>query len=706
MATEDRSSADDMPEGAQAPLRAEMEEHASTESLVIEFGRILDGSMNEIYIFDAITLRFVHANEGARRNLGYTMDELRERTPLDLKPEFTPERYVELIRPLREGDRQTIEFDTIHRRKDGSSYPVYVRLQRSTLQDREVFVAIILDVTERRLVEEARRRGEALLRTIIDSSKDAIIAIDEQGRITLFNPAAAAMFGIEAEAMVGQGLHRLMPEEYRDHHQEYVSGYFATGKPDVAIGNTVELLAVRSDGTQFPIELSLSVGQVGETRLALAVIRDISERREIEKALSERDASLTQAAALADIGYWTWQAATGDLRCSDELLRLLGEAEPGAMRPRSLLDYVHPEDRTDVLLGIDAALYERKPYAQEFRVVRSDGQIAHVQSLAQVTRDDAGRPSQLLGVLQDITVRKLSAMALDQSRGELEQLVRSIPTGIILVDRETRTIEDANDTAVRMFGAPREAIIGQVCHKFVCPAERGACPVCDLGQTVDASERVLIASDRSQCPILKSVVPITLEGRALLLESFVDITAQKEAQAVLERLSTRDALTGLPNRRAFEEYLELEWRRAARAGVPISVLLCDIDRFKSYNDTHGHLAGDGCLKSVAGLLQATCQRAGDLVARWGGEEFAVVCPGQDAEGAHSFAERLRQTVEAAGLPRGDVPEGIVTMSVGVATDQAARGRSPEALLAAADAAMYESKRAGRNRVTVARAPAR
>ncbi len=128
--------------------------HIQAEGLVTRLGRILDGSANEIYVFDAQTLRFIQVNKGARRNLGYDIDELRRMTPLDLKPDFDPARFEALVSPLRDGREEVLEFETAHRRKDGTQYPVEVRLQYSRAEEPPVFVAIILDVSERKRHEE------------------------------------------------------------------------------------------------------------------------------------------------------------------------------------------------------------------------------------------------------------------------------------------------------------------------------------------------------------------------------------------------------------------------------------------------------------------------------------------------------------------------------------------------------------------------
>jgi diguanylate cyclase (GGDEF)-like protein len=178
--------------------------------------------------------------------------------------------------------------------------------------------------------------------------------------------------------------------------------------------------------------------------------------------------------------------------------------------------------------------------------------------------------------------------------------------------------------------------------------------------------------------------------------------ALAEANLRLERLSSLDGLTGVANRRRFDEVLELEWRRASRSGAPVSLVMLDLDYFKDFNDAHGHLAGDERLRLVADALSSTVGRAGDLVARYGGEEFVVLLPGTTGRDAAALAERLRAAVEALKLPHDASPTSeVATLSAGVATAFPEERASPEALLAAADAALYRAKREGRNRVATA-----
>ncbi len=171
----------------------------------------------------------------------------------------------------------------------------------------------------------------------------------------------------------------------------------------------------------------------------------------------------------------------------------------------------------------------------------------------------------------------------------------------------------------------------------------------------------------------------------------------EETSARLDRASIIDALTGLTNRRRAEELLEEAYSRSARAKAPLSVLMADLDNFKSYNDRYGKAAGDECLVKVARALSASLERSTDLVARYGGEEFLVVMQGVDIEGALAAAEKARKAVEELGIPRGDSrPSPVVTVSVGCASVVPDSGQGPALLVAAAEKAMFAAKQRGRN----------
>jgi len=186
------------------------------------------------------------------------------------------------------------------------------------------------------------------------------------------------------------------------------------------------------------------------------------------------------------------------------------------------------------------------------------------------------------------------------------------------------------------------------------------------------------------------------ELERLVAERTAELYAANEA---LRRLAVLDGLTGIPNYRRFQEVFEAEWRRALRGALPVSALMIDIDFFKEFNDAHGHQAGDECLKEVARVLSESVNRPGDLVSRYGGEEFAVMLAGTDLEGARRVAEKVRAAVADLEVPKGaDAKSGQVTISVGAASIVPSERKSAEELIAAADRALYKAKRGGRNRV--------
>jgi len=181
-------------------LMVEINERKRAEKRAHSLGNILEESLNEIYIFDAESLKFIQVNYGARENLGYSQDELSHFTPLDIKPEFTSETFKKLIEPLKTGKEEKIRFTSVHQRKNGSQYPVEVHLQLSTFKSSKVFVSIILDITERKQAEESVRK----LSQGIEQAGESIVITNREGVIEYANPAFTALTGYSAEEAIGQ----------------------------------------------------------------------------------------------------------------------------------------------------------------------------------------------------------------------------------------------------------------------------------------------------------------------------------------------------------------------------------------------------------------------------------------------------------------------------------------------------------------------
>ncbi len=195
------------------------------------------------------------------------------------------------------------------------------------------------------------------------------------------------------------------------------------------------------------------------------------------------------------------------------------------------------------------------------------------------------------------------------------------------------------------------------------------------------------------------LTPIQLNGERMMQAAVRDISGQKKLEEDLKRLSSIDALTGVANRRTFDETLKNEWQRLARSKKTLSVLMCDVDYFKLFNDTYGHQRGDDVLRQISGTMMSITKRSGDLPARYGGEEFTIILPETEASSAVGLANKLCAAVENLGIEnRGSKVSRVVTLSVGVASIMPKKDILPERLIEDADKALYSAKNTGRNRV--------
>ena len=202
--------------------------------------------------------------------------------------------------------------------------------------------------------------------------------------------------------------------------------------------------------------------------------------------------------------------------------------------------------------------------------------------------------------------------------------------------------------------------------------------------------------------LYKPVSEIVLLAKVSSMLRIVAMQQQfREAHRQLKELSRLDGLTNIPNRRYFDETLAAEWKRCIRNDSPLSIVICDVDFFKQFNDIYSHQAGDSCLKAIASSLNESLFRVEDMVARYGGEEFAAILPGTDADGALAVAERMRRSARELSIPHDKGVGRLVSCSFGVATLQPSIDHTALQLLQAADAGLYAAKHAGRNQIKVA-----
>ena len=298
----------------------------------------------------------------------------------------------------------------------------------------------------------------------------------------------------------------------------------------------------------------------------------------------------------------------------------------------------------------------------------------------------------------------------------LELALEALPIGLEIFDEQDRLVL-LNAKAGQLVSAPRDpANLGMTFEHLLRRAIKAGL----IPEALEAKEQWIAkrmaqrgARDR---PLLMQFANgrwvSTYEKRApngYMVTARVDVSELvlkeielAEANERLARLSATDSLTGIANRRTFDETLQTEWLRAARSETPLSLLVIDIDHFKDYNDAYGHLAGDECLRCVAQILSDCLRRAGEMVARYGGEEFVLLLPGAELPHAQATAERCMDRLAEAGIEHSKSSTAAhLTLSIGIGCVVPVGMGSPESLIHIADVALYRAKNAGRNRMEIA-----
>ncbi|WP_159992501.1 diguanylate cyclase domain-containing protein [Roseomonas sp. 18066] len=301
--------------------------------------------------------------------------------------------------------------------------------------------------------------------------------------------------------------------------------------------------------------------------------------------------------------------------------------------------------------------------------------------------------------------------ALAESEGSFRLLAENSSDMVSRINLEGKRTY-VSPAAERLLGLAAATLIGRPANEFIDaedqPAVEQAMGRLRTGELREATVTFRLHRAGQETLWLESAIRTTHDPRTGEADGAVavsrDVTERRLLEQRLAELASTDGLTGLANRRAFDDALQQEWRRSTRTGQPLSLLLLDVDRFKQYNDSYGHQQGDECLKAVALAVRSMIRRAGDVAARYGGEEMVLLLPNTATTGGEEVAEKLRAALQAQRLPHAaNIPFGVVTASIGVAgvTPELQAEIGPGALVAAADSALYRAKHEGRNRVVLA-----
>lgn len=382
---------------------------------------------------------------------------------------------------------------------------------------------------------------------------------------------------------------------------------------------------------------------------------------------------------------------------NDPFAELLG-LTPQELDGRSMLELVHPDDLAQVVAALSTLEAGAQEVLVENRFLSSTGSAVHLQWVARPLSDTglwwaAGRDTtpfhRLLAESTDLRARL--DLALGQATAGMWEM--DLRTGLLSWEPQATEV-----LGVRAGTGPADAdALAALAHDADAAGVVLALAQLASSGATEASLRVGDEGSVRHLSLRGKVLERDRRGRpARAVGLVVDVTAAKAMEEQLLRMVMSDALTGAQNRRAFDQTLRSEWRRCTRATEPLSVVMIDIDNFKQFNDTFGHLVGDEALCAVARAITGSLHRAGDVLARFGGEEFALVLPGINRDGAAVVAQRLLDAVRAVTVRQAAGWQ----LSVSVGTSSWAPGHpSTKAvqLLAQADQALYAAKRAGKDR---------
>jgi diguanylate cyclase (GGDEF)-like protein/PAS domain S-box-containing protein len=619
-------------------------------------------------------------------------------------------------------------------------------LQRLTLNLRE-------EASQRELAAVALEQSNARLQAIGESAQDAIVILDSDGKVAHWNPAAERIFGYTAAEIVGRDYHStLIPEPLR---AKAIAGYklFVQSGQGEVVGKTQTLNALHKNGSEFPVELSVSALRFGNTWHSLGIVRDVRDRVSAEAQLREREGELKKAQRLARVGSWEWSPQTRVFKWSEEIYHLF-RGDPGSLAHtlEDLARVLTPESFARASAAFAALQRTGEPAEIDVEVIPAENRAPGWFSIrGQGERGPNNGLVRIHGTVQDITTRKLAEQRIAQLHAELAQKVEVLRqheqnmAAIAKLNDILQACHSRNEaypivatTASNLFPHANGAlaVTATGTHELKTVAQWGADQLMAADLTFDdcwalrsgKTYGVSPSSTGMPCrhfaatpPTAYVCVPLTVYGETTgllhlsfpsnqsagedlmhLIVTFGDVVklslANLKLRETLSEQAMRDQLTTLFNRHYLAETLPREIRRAERANAHLSVAMLDIDRFKDFNDTHGHDAGDAVLRDLGKILGERF-RAGDIACRYGGEEFLLVLPDCDLACAkprlQAICSEIRQRTfqfKGEALPR-------VTVSVGLA-ELRDDVRSAETLIAAADAALYSAKRNGRDRVEI------
>jgi PAS domain S-box-containing protein len=434
----------------------DIQERNSTQRVLTEseqrYRSLFESNQDAVFLVDLETYMVVDANPAAARIYGYSREELLQLRHLDLSAE--PEKTLQMMHeralsaPLR-----------FHRKKDGTVFPVELVKSYLQINGREYGMASVRDISERLQAEQQVHELQQRLKGIIDSAMDAILTIDEAGRIVMFNTAAERMFGYPEAEIAGQSIEKLMPETFRNGHHQFVTRYAESGAPTRMLDAGRPVHALRRDGELFPVEASISQTSIKGKKYYTAILRDITERVRNTQKLEEEKQRLEMAILGAGLGFWDWKPEANQAVYNEQWASMLGYALPEiAPTFEAWSDLIHPDDYPNVIGALDYHLAGNSPYYQvEHRLRAKNGEWKWVSASGKVvSRAANGKVLRVIGTHLDVTDRKRS----EEEIRKLALVAQNTDNAVIITDAEGH-IEWVNDSFTRISGYSAAEAVGR-----------------------------------------------------------------------------------------------------------------------------------------------------------------------------------------------------------------------------------------------------
>ena len=536
-------------------------------------------------------------------------------------------------------------------------------------------------------------------------------SINEKGLLVSVSDTWLAKLGYTRDEVLGRPSSEFLTAESREHAvRNVLPEFFRLGRCE-----NVQYQMVCKDGSVIDVLLSavLDSDPSGRGRMSRAVMTDVTTLKEAKRELAESE---TRYRFLAEnsTDLILLVGADGKRTYASAASKALLGYEPEEMLAIRSQDSIHPDDAKRVLdiMANGWCDGKRVVHTISYRLRRKDGSYVWVETTGQ-TVDIAGQREQRLLIIRNIEQRRMAEQRLRDSEARYR----------LLADNSTDMVFQLDQDLVRRYVSPAcRELLGYEPEEMI-----GVKPL-SMAHPDDAPRlslvfQTLMSGRADRQSIINRIrhsdgrwIWVEAQLRALkdpasgattgIIGALRDVSARKmvedelaEANRRLQAQAVQDGLTGLANRRAFDEALAKEHRRARREKKACSLVMIDVDRFKAFNDRYGHPAGDDCLRQVAAAIAETARRPGDIAARYGGEEFAVLLPDTDEAAAEVIAGNILQAVWGLKIRHEANLEGVVTISAGVASaDSAQANGALDTLIHDADRALYRAKNGGRNAV--------